>query len=337
MNKMILLLVGAYPPDACGIGDYSYQLIHSDKSRWECLVWKDWSIKGLVKLITKINKSAARYVNLQYPTKSSYGSVIPHLLCLYLTLFSRKRIIVTLHEYMRMGKRYRYAGILFLLFAYRVVFTTDAEKAYASKIIHFRSNHYIVIPIFSNILGTKKIKPTNKRNFDLAYFGLISPNRNIENFILLIKKLQYANVGVSASVIGMVSDEYVEYLNKLKEIATDTRIEFYLNMSNKDVAELLNDCKYTYLPYNDGVSERRGTFLASVINGCIVVTTKGPWTLSKFDSVCYYIENNEFELIKELLLREKMDITQEDLIDYRNSYIVHSWNEISNLYHNICV
>ena len=30
MSKKIALIVGAYPPDACGIGDYSYQLVHSD-------------------------------------------------------------------------------------------------------------------------------------------------------------------------------------------------------------------------------------------------------------------------------------------------------------------
>lgn len=40
MNKKCLLLVGAFPPDKCGIGDYSYQLVNSDSDKWECLVWK---------------------------------------------------------------------------------------------------------------------------------------------------------------------------------------------------------------------------------------------------------------------------------------------------------
>lgn len=336
--KKILLIVGAFPPDACGIGDYSSQLVHSNESGWEYLIWKNWSLKGLVRLLIAINKSKCRYVNLQYPTKSSYGSLIPHLLCIYLAFFSNKRFIVTLHEYMRMGKRYRYAGVLFLLFAYRVVFTTEIEKSYASEIISIRKNRFRVIPIFSNIVKAKCIKPTYDRTCDLAYFGLITPNRNIEKFISLIKILHSLKINIRANIIGMVPDGYTNYINNLREMSSDTSIKFHLNQPNEEVAILLNDCKYTYLPFNDGVSERRGTFYASILNGCIVLTTKGPWTLPKFDKVCYYIDStNEIELIQKLLFKEEIKITQNDLIKFFKEESVNSWRQISDMYHNICI
>lgn len=335
--KKILLIVGAFPPDACGIGDYSSQLVHSNESGWEYLIWKNWSLKGLVRLLIAINKSKCRYVNLQYPTKSSYGSLIPHLLCIYLAFFSNKRFIVTLHEYMRMGKRYRYAGVLFLLFAYRVVFTTEIEKSYASGIIPFRKNSFKVIPIYSNIARARNIKPTRERTCDLTYFGLISPNRNIEKYISLIKELNGLDIKVRANIIGMVSDGCTNYVENLREMSLGTSIQFHLNLPNEEVAMLLSNCKYAYLPFNDGVSERRGTFYASIINGCIILTTKGPWTLPKFDKVCYYIDKtNEIELIQKLLSKDEIQITQNDLINYLKEESVNSWEQISNMYHNIC-
>ena len=117
MSKKIALIVGAYPPDACGIGDYSYQLVHSDIDKWICIIWKEWNLTGLLKLIRKIKKLDTVYVNLQYPTKSSYGSLMPHLLCIYFSLFTNKRFMITLHEFMRMSITYRLAAFLFLLFA----------------------------------------------------------------------------------------------------------------------------------------------------------------------------------------------------------------------------
>ena len=103
MNKKCLLLVGAFPPDKCGIGDYSYQLVNSDSDKWECLVWKKWILKELPALIREINSFKIKNLNLQYPTKSSYASIVPHLVCIYYALFTSKIFTVTLHENSRMS------------------------------------------------------------------------------------------------------------------------------------------------------------------------------------------------------------------------------------------
>ncbi|MCD7939127.1 MAG: hypothetical protein LUH50_03110 [Bacteroides intestinalis] len=336
MNKKIILIVGAYPPDACGIGDYSSQLVHADESHWECIVWKDWTFSGLCKLICSIKKSNVIYINLQYPTKASYGSLIPHLLCIYIAFFSDKRFMVTLHEFMRMGLCYRLAAIMFLLFANKVIFTTQVERKYASNIIPFRKNQFVVIPIYSNIAKAHVFKATNERNCDIAYFGLISPNRNIEHFIDLVKKIEFSHKCISAKIIGMIVEGSEDFLNFLRKEAQETCIEFHLNKSNEEVAELLNDCRYTYLPFHDGVSERRGSFLASVLNGAIVITTKGPWTSSKFDKVCYYIDSDELHLVKKILDGVETSKSQIDIFEYLQSDVAKSWVDVSDKYLNLC-
>ena len=335
MSKKIALIVGAYPPDACGIGDYSYQLVHSDIDKWICIIWKEWNLTGLLKLIRKIKKLDTVYVNLQYPTKSSYGSLMPHLLCIYFSLFTNKRFMITLHEFMRMSITYRLAAFLFLLFANKIIFTTQVEKDYAMRLLPFRRDKFHVIHLFSNISKAVKIKETSMRHFDFAYFGLISKGRNIERFIEIVKRIQL-NHQVNAAIIGMVSEGCNNYVDILRCKSGSSGIEFILNKRDQEVADFLNECKYVYLPFNDGVSERRGSFLASVINGALVITTKGPWTTKRFDKVCYYMDDNECELLKDLLNGRNILISHNNIAEFLNEYDVKSWIDVSEQYFRLC-
>lgn len=87
---------------------------------------------------------------------------------------------------------------------------------------------------------------------------------------------------------------------------------------------------------NDGVSERRGSFLASVINGALVITTKGPWTTKRFDKVCYYMDDNECELLKDLLNGRNILISQNNIAEFLNEYDVKSWIDVSEQYFRLC-
>ena len=51
-----------------------------------------------------------------------------------------------------------------------------------------------------------------------------------------------------------------------------------LNLSDEEVASILNDSKIAYLPFPDGISERRGSFLAAATNGVIVLSNAGRFT-----------------------------------------------------------
>lgn len=330
----ILLIVGAYPPDKCGIGDYSYQLVNADPDRWEYLVWKKWKLRDIPFLIRKISTYKIKNINLQYPTKSSYASIVPHLICLYYSLFTNKIFTVTLHENSRMNARYKLAANIFLWFADFVIFTTDFERQYVFKKNPFRKSHYKVIKLFSNIDRVSIIKQTVDRKYDIAFFGLISEGKNIEQFISLVKKLQAHSCLIKTAIIGMVAEEWEDYAEKLQQQASNCNMDFIFNLSNKDVASVLNDTKYVYLPFADGISERRGSFLAAILNGAIVFTTKGAGTTHAFDSVCYYLNNEDEDVItiREVLSGEKSEIVQADLDTYLRKYIPQSWTEISDEY-----
>lgn len=337
MNKKILLIVGAGHNDKCGIADYSYELVNAAPNDWEYLVWKDWKLKDIFRLIRLINRYTISSINLQYPTRSSYGSLVPHFLCIYYSIFTRKEFSITMHENMRMGTRYKLASNLFLLFANKVIFTTEPERKYALKFYPFRREHYYIIKIFSNIHQVPNIKPTSERFYDLTYFGLIEENRGIENLIQVVRKLQSIDqCQIRAAIIGMVSEKRENYAKHLTEISSGLKIDFMYNKGNEIVANLLNDSKYAYLPFTDGVSERRGSFLAAIINGAIPITTKGQWTPDSFDSVCHYIDDDGRDTIIKLLNDDSIvKITQKELAEFVNLHVANSWTDVSIQYKRI--
>lgn len=334
MDDKILLIVGADQNDKCGIADYSYELIKSSPNDWNYLVWKYWKWKDLFKLVRLINEYKTSCINLQYPTKSSYGSIIPHLLCIYYSIFTQKKFSITIHENQRMGLMYRLASNLFLLFSNEVIFTTESERQYALNFYSFRKRHYHVVKIFSNIPRTIAIKATCDRYYDFVYFGLIEEGRGIEKLIQLVRELS-TEYQIQAAVIGMVAKEKEGYSKHLTEIASDLNINFLYNQKSAAVRELLNNSKYAYLPFVDGVSERRGSFLAAIINGAIPITTKGVWTPDNFDSICYYIDDCGINTAKALLNGTIGRVTQSTIKDFVDSYVASSWMDVSKQYKKI--
>lgn len=83
---------------------------------------------------------------------------MPHLLCIYFSLFTNKRFMITLHEFMRMSITYRLAAFLFLLFANKIIFTTQVEKDYAMRLLPFRRDKFHVIIYFRILVKRLKLK-----------------------------------------------------------------------------------------------------------------------------------------------------------------------------------
>ena len=64
------------------------------------------------------------------------------------------------------------------------------------------------------------------------------------------------------------------------------------------------------------------------------MTTKGSCTTSEFDSGCYYLGNEEGDVvtINKLLTGAICKIVQSDLEGYTKKYMPQSWKEISDEY-----
>lgn len=305
-RKNILLITGAYPPIHCGVGDYTYNLRESLNQKGivavDLFYKSDWSIKLYFKYIREIYRSKCDVFHFQYPTEGFGYSMLP--LLLLISLF-RKQTVVTVHELSsRNMLAYIYTQIL-IFFSNKVIVSNNFEKKHACRFL-FQTKKVNVIPIASNIKESKFCTTSfGDRGIDLAYFGHIRPIKGIESFL---KTVSLLNEKYKVQLIGQFLDKYSDFFEKSVIEAKKLNVEMVLNKNEDEVADILSRVKIIYLPFPDGISNRRGTLLASIQNGCVVVSTKSEIKEFNeyFDDYCYLVDSIEEAviIIRKLLNRE---------------------------------
>lgn len=274
MRKYNLLIAGSYPPDICGVGDYTHLLYQKlshlvlSSGPLDLLVIKDWSLFGFVKTLNKLfNK--CNIVHIQYPTEGYGFSIFPMLLFVFINANKR---IVTIHEFSQRTFKAKLATSLFFFFSDYLIFTTDFEREFVTKLFPFVKQKSSVINIASNIPSSIKSIPWSDRKFDVAYFGHFRPNKGLEEFKKICDVLKSLNKDIKIAVIGQLQGRFSEYFNSL---ALDTTYNIYLNQDDISVSNQLQDSRILLLPFPDGLSMRRGSFLAGVENDCYIVSFEG--------------------------------------------------------------
>ena len=109
------------------------------------------------------------------------------------------------------------------------------------------------------------------------------------------------------------------------------------NKEEKIVSSLIADTKISYLPFPDGISERRGSALAILKNGGLLVTTKGKFTTKGFETCCSFASNNEIAVktIEDLFLKNDSDFYREKQLNIKKfieTELPNSWEDVSIQY-----
>ena len=130
-----------------------------------------------------INSLDDKYVNLQYPSRGYGKSLFPHILSIYIRLFTKKKLSVTIHEYTQLGWKGFVCAYILLLFANELIFTNEFERNAAARKLWLVKKKSTVIKIFSNIPKSENLLKISERKYDIGCFGYIRPLKGIENFI----------------------------------------------------------------------------------------------------------------------------------------------------------
>lgn len=329
----ILFITGSFPPDVCGVGDYTAKLIDGLRTHSSLQVKtfhkKEWAIKNLWRYLREIKSTNSDLYHFQYPTEGYKYSFLPLFLVLFL---AKKKVVTTVHELSsRNFSAYVYTQVL-IFFSGSVIVSNQVEERHAAKFVLNKSK-INVIPIGSNICESQySNKPFTDRVIDVANFGHIRPMKGIEDFIDVKKSLGH---GVSGAIIGQILKRYKQYFNSLEDSVFNSEITFILNQNEKDLADTLADVKIMYLPFLDGVSNRRGSLLAALQNGCVIVTTQSNHKEFNdfFDRFCFLVKSpaEARSIISQLLLgvlKPKDHQSFKDDFSWRNVIKLHI-----NLYH----
>ncbi len=286
MNSYIVM-TGSLPPDVCGVGDYSEALIQSLLSEGlsvETYYANDWSLSTIFRHLSRLRRYGSGVLNIQYPTQGYGWSVVPVLLCL---LIKPRISVVTLHEFSRRSFKAKCASYFFFLFANWFIFTTSFERDFCCTIAPWIASRCSVIPLASNI----PMRDGAVRDLDISYFGHIRPDKGIEEFIAIVESIRLKSTS-NVNVIGQLVDGFEEYAEKLIAQLKVVGASIVLNRSADEVSQLLSRTKVALLPFPDGVTLRRGTALAAMGNGALLVTRTAPAGSPEFDQTYIAMPTN---------------------------------------------
>ena len=93
------MITGSYPPDICGVGDYTACFLKvADRDKWSLYNSSVWKISTFFQKKSDISKFQFSHIVIQYPTLGYGWNLLPQLLCIYYSLFTDKKVVVVLHE-----------------------------------------------------------------------------------------------------------------------------------------------------------------------------------------------------------------------------------------------
>ncbi|WP_448665248.1 hypothetical protein ACG3SL_21140 (plasmid) [Sphingomonas sp. CJ20] len=277
--QRVLVVTGAYPPDVCGVGDYTGRLMEAAPASWELFVERRWSLGAAPQILRRLFARRPTDVILQYPTQGYGWSLVPHLIVAVGRLTGRYRGMLALHEFSSLSRKARLALALASHFASHIVFTTEVERDRARAERWFSSRVPVsVIGILSNIPWSDAPPAFSERTIDFAYFGHIRPNKGLEDFLDVMAAVRQADKTVRIAVIGEIPAGYEAFADKVGAQCQAIGAEMILGLDDQEAGQCLATTRILYLPFRDGVSARRGSVLAGLGNGALIATRIGDAT-----------------------------------------------------------
>lgn len=282
----VLFVAGSYPPDACGVGDYTSCLVQALRQTGidvDVLTGQDWSATNTSHLLRSVRSYRADVIHLQYPMLGFGYHLGPQVLSALLPM------VVTIHEVTQAHILRRLSLYPFSLRSQRVIFTTEAERDYSIRWCPWISGKETIIPIGSNI--PVSAEPQDARSNVIGYFGLIRPLKGLEQVIEAAALLHARNSDLRMRVIGKLVPGREAYYSSLRQKSADLPIEWCIGADDAEVSALIASCEFAYLPFPDGASERRASLIAFLEAGACIVTTRGEQTPRFIDDAVRFAKN----------------------------------------------
>ncbi|MGH9585632.1 MAG: glycosyltransferase [Acidobacteriaceae bacterium] len=266
----ILLVSGSYPPEACGVGDYTCSLaeaLRSEGMSVGLVEQKSWRLRDGKAILKAVDKARADIVHLQYPSVGYGHALGPQLLSCC------RPSVVTVHEVTQAHPVRRLSLYGFFGPARTLIFTSHFEREAALRLAPWIKKKSVVIPIGSNV-QVSACRQDAVPNA-IGYFGLIRPNKGLEQ-VLELARLSLANPGkVKVLIIGSQFGGQESYYRSLRQQSAGLPVEWRVGLNGPELNAALSECGVAYLPFPDGASERRSSLLAFMNLGTPVITTRG--------------------------------------------------------------
>jgi len=284
----IAFITGSYPPDTCGIGDYTAQLVIALRQKGvviEVICRTDWRLNNIGNIVKTIRSVNPDIVHIQYPTVGFGKKLTPQLLSLIIPS------VVTVHEVSEAHILRKLSLYPFFLRSKHIVFTTAYEQRFAVQRAPWISRRCSVIPVGSSISTATQ---EHERNVsEIIYFGLFRPQKGLEDVFTLASLIKQMDLKLHVRLVGKPYPKDSPYFKDFYRRSEDLPIKWDMDLADDVAADLLARSSIAYMPFPDGASGRRTSLLALLANGVATITTRGAHTPPSLEQAVVFSQNPE--------------------------------------------
>ncbi len=306
----VCMLCPTYPPNAvpCGVGDYTYELsgqlaalglsvtvvastAHrpgTDAAVTVIPFATQWDLRSVYALVRKLRREEFDVVNMQY-TPELFGR-LPWIKWLPAAMAVRRGppVIVTVHTLVGGYLSAKVLAPLLVGASRRIICPNEEVSGLISRYLPFARNRIREIPIGSNIPGPSADPEGTRRSVRaefglgadsviLSHFGFAYAGKGIETLLAAAERLHAAGIKFMLLMVGGAwpgADAYYQGLQaRCRGTGLAKNVVWLGHCDRARVAGLLEASDIYVVPYEDGISTRRGTLLAGLVHNLPVVST----------------------------------------------------------------
>ncbi len=248
----------------------------------------DWRMvrNNIHKITSILHKYPITAVHMEYPGDLYGKTFLASFLPLIIHRYNRKHeksisVNVRLHEFTCARLLRKIAILPILFYADRVYVPAQKDRETVSRIAGKR--------VLQTMIGANiKVVPSNTADSDkitISYFGSVYPGKGIERMLSVWKKIKEMDVESKFlfKVIGEIdvdaSSHFAEYHKQvwkwIAQYGLENSIEVTGYVTDEEASKKIQDTQIATLLYEDGLTLRRGSFLAYLAHGIPIVTTMG--------------------------------------------------------------
>jgi glycosyltransferase involved in cell wall biosynthesis len=234
-----------------------------------------WGFGTFLKLFRLCREEKFDVVNLQY-SPSLYG-VFFKIFFPLIGLISPT--VVTLHTLVGGGPVNKIVALKFVLFCAEIISTNEEVSYLIRKYLPWKRN-LIQIPIGSNIipLEQKEIPvKEEKGRIMLAHFGLFYPGKGVETILKALAELKKEYDNFQMIMLGgkwRGAEDYYDGLKKqAQQLGVDEKVSWLGYLPDKEVSEYLSAADIFLIPFDRGISIRRGSYMVGLAHALPIIST----------------------------------------------------------------
>lgn len=319
----LLIITDTFPPDVCGIGDYTYHLAdeiyklnndvtvltkientnHSEPFKVYNTInsWSALSFSKIKKCIDELNPDI---IHIQYPNIKSMGYYLLPFLINIIAKY-RGKVVITIHEHTHKTSIGKLANLIAVFFA-NIVFITEVN--YKKAFRYFNSNIQL-LPVLSNIPKsslTETEKQLVKQSLNIgnrklvSYFGFIVDHKGVDLIFEACNPEEHYIL-----VIGDTTKFRSEYSKKIENILLSDKWKNSAKSTGfireNDVANFLAASDVCIFPFKKGLGERNASFNAALIQNTFIITTHREMEGYDSNNHVYYTKVDDIKKIQEVL------------------------------------